>query len=56
MFRIARIGSTRTGARGLRASAVSCSASTAMSPLEPQNHLDPVYAAIDDRLNAVRKK
>lgn len=54
MFRIARIGSARAGARGLRASTTPCA--TPMSPLEPHHHLDPVYAAIDDRLNTVRKK
>ncbi len=28
---------------------------TPMSPLEESNHLEPVYAAIEERLSAVRK-
>lgn len=31
-------------------------AATPMSPLEQNNHLEPVYAAMEDRLSAVRKK
>lgn len=45
---------SRAAARAFRVSAAA--RATPMAPLEPHNHLEPVYAAIDDRLNTVRKK
>lgn len=54
MLRVVRIP-THAGARAFRASAVACSTSTPISPLEQTNLLEPVYQTIDDKLNVVRK-
>lgn len=54
MHRVARISSSQIGTRALRAT-VTRHATPIASP-EPHNHLEPIYAAIDDRLNVVRKK
>lgn len=37
-------------------SAAAANAGTPMAPLEPSNQLEPVYRAIDDRLEVVRKR
>nr|P49609.1 RecName: Full=Aconitate hydratase, mitochondrial; Short=Aconitase; AltName: Full=Citrate hydro-lyase; Flags: Precursor [Gracilaria gracilis]AAA80494.1 aconitase [Gracilariopsis longissima] len=54
MDRIARIPIARWTSRAFRVSAAA--RQTPMSPLEAHNELEPVYAAIDDRLNTVRSK
>lgn len=41
-------------ARAFRTSARACA--TPMSPLEPNNSLEPAYEAIEQRLSVVRKK
>lgn len=48
-----RLPNMRPLTRALRVSAAP--RATPMSPFEPQNPLEPAYAAIDDRLNVVRK-
>lgn len=54
MHRVARISSSRVAARALRTTAAQYA--TPIASPEPHNHLEPIYAAIDDRLNVVRKK
>ena len=48
-------GVSRAGARALRTAVPVRATATPMSPLETSNLLEPVYAAIDDRLSYVRK-
>lgn len=54
MDRIARIPLSRLSSRALRVTATA--RQTPMTPLEPHNQLEPVYAAIDDRLSTVKSK
>jgi aconitate hydratase len=51
-----RVGALPVSARPRGLAATAAQAPVPMAPLEPHNHLAPVYAAIDDRLGVVRRK
>eukprot|EP00177_Eucheuma_denticulatum_P003007 GFKZ01005408.1.p1 GENE.GFKZ01005408.1~~GFKZ01005408.1.p1 ORF type:complete len:777 (-),score=118.82 GFKZ01005408.1:990-3320(-) len=53
MSPLTRLPNMRPLTRALRVSAAP--RATPMTPLEPHNPLEPIYAAIDDRLSTVRK-